>query len=365
MRKTLLTITLLLTLFISETYAQVVFRINDFSEKYTVIHTIDNITQENSAEYFILYSKSDNQMNKPLLEYGEISLRDYAIKHAVKAPVMTYKNMYQSNFYQGEDYNFDGVKDIIILDPGEEDEGCYTSQQNANIFISNANGTFYYNQPLSDKFNESMCLRRAILFTIPENKEICFSQSGGAYSEYSEFYKFENDTLRLFKTNDLNHQNFLYSNNVEKQLKDGKWVTIKSHRFFLSEEKPEPILSFDTENNKGKVFVFGDTFYVNGKDSNSLYYAFMIDNDVVEFAFPDDPEKADKMRFRLKKSKNRQELEFNSGTIVYTIYETSTSLGIKVNVNGKEHDWKGNLSNKKGSLNNLNPEIHNNLDIVN
>lgn len=362
--KNLFTTVILSVFFISVTKAQDIFRINDFSEKYTLIYIIDNIPEKNSPEYFLLYDKTDKQLNKPLLGYGDAKLKKHAVKHRLKASEILYKDMPQANFQRCADYNFDGVKDIIIYDPEIEEEGCYVPKQHANIFISRTSGMFYYNKSLSDNFNKTVCLKNSSFYPIPEKQEICLEQKGSAFSHYYEYFKFESDTLRLIRKSSVQYKSMLYWSCTNTELQNGEWITSNSLKFFMREENPEAILSFDTSNGKGKVFLFKDTFYVNKKDTENLYYVFLIDDETIEFAYPDDPEKADNMRFRLKDNDNGKELKFNSGKVIYTIYETAESVGIRMNVNGKEHDWKAKLSSKKGSLDNLIPNTLNNVDIL-
>jgi len=116
------------------------------------------------------------------------------------------------------------------------------------------------------------------------------------------------------------------------------------------EEDRKEVLSFKIAKNQKelKLLVL---------DDETLHYAFLKPNGVVEFSYPIGAIE-DSNHFTI--SQNEDKLSFDSGNnsnITYQIYEERKQgallrVGVLVTVNGKEYDLKGDINSLKGSLSN-------------
>ncbi|HEY1192748.1 XAC2610-related protein [Flavobacterium sp.] len=318
--------------------AQKAYVINDFMKGYT-LYFVKQSKDSKTDEYYKLI---ENQTNKTVLEYGKNELSKLAISKIAKNTV--FKSILEPNIRILGDVNFDGRADIIIFNNEiNDDEGCYTPQATAYIFINKSN-SFVLSKSISDLYYNSSCVRGGSFEIDSKNKRLITSSSGGAALHVCSYYSVSGIEAKeecTFEEDGYSPSPF--STITGKKRKDNNWISFSSLSVY--EPNLDEVVAFDTKNGKGRIILF--------KSKSVLYYAFQ-QNDAykfVSFAYPSDPEKATKAIFKFRKQDANYELEFNSGTIKYVLYETSSDFGIKIYVNGKLSDWQGTA--KKGSLSKL------------
>ncbi|MCC9062356.1 XAC2610-related protein [Flavobacterium piscisymbiosum] len=317
--------------------AQKAYIINDFMKGYTLYFAQQTVKSE-TKEY---YKLTENESKKTVLEYGAKELSKSQISKTAKTVV--FKSITDPNIRVLGDVNFDGRPDVVIHETEAIDDGCYTPQATAHIFI-NTSTSFISSQSISDVYNDANCMRGGSFDIDTKNRRLITTSLGGAALHGIEHYSVSGTEAKLLSSfeEDGFTQTPFYKITGKKWEKN-KYIPFTS----LSVYEPDldKLLVFDTKNGKGRILLF--------KVDNVLYYAFRQNDEYkfVSFAHPVSPEKANKAVFKFRKQNTGNELEFNSGNIKYTIYETSNSVGIKINVNGKISDWQG--IGKKGTLSSL------------
>jgi len=331
---------LIVTFICSGIYSQKAFLADDFLKGHRLYYVQDSQDGE-VIEYYLL---SEIITGDVVLEYGTSSISTPRVKDIART--ISYKNIKDINIRLTGDINFDGIEDIVIDDPEILDEGCYIPLKNSNLFISQ-NGKYVYSADISSLYNGAYCLRGGSFTVATDKEQIITSASGGA--ALHSFAVYEIDGIHTKKVGEFVEDGFknpVFLEITGKQLVDDVWKDIDLK--IVPEECLEKVLSFDTKNGKGSILLF--------LHDNILYYAFKQSDGYISFAHPSHPDKADKATFTLSEESDGYELEFKSGTIKYTIYETENLIGITIDVNGKITDWSGNLSSKVGDLKRLEGE---------
>ncbi|MCR4033083.1 MULTISPECIES: XAC2610-related protein [Flavobacterium] len=316
--------------------AQKAYLVNDFMKGYTLLF----VTQTTGTKIKQYYKLTENESKKMVLEFGLKELSKPTILKTAK--ITAFKNISESHIHILGDANFDGRQDICIYETEAYDEGCYTPQATAHVFI-NLPTSFVESPSISDVYNSANCMRGGSFDIDTKNKRLITWSLGGAAlhgcSQYSvsgikakEECYFEEDGFGASP----------FSQITGKKLENNKWVPFTSLSLYEEGLEEDKLLAFDTKNGKGRIILF--------KVNNVLYYAFQQNDQYkfISFAHPSSPEKASKATFKFRKQNSTSELEFNSGSIKYIIYETTNAFGIRIYVNGKLSDWQGTA--KQGSL---------------
>lgn len=317
--------------------AQKAYIINDFMKGYTLYFAQQTVKSE-IREY---YKITENQSKKIVLEYGAKELSKPQISKTART--VAFKSITDKNIRVLGDVNFDGRPDVVIHETEAIDDGCYTPQATAHIYV-NTSTSFISSQSISDVYNGANCMRGGSFDIDTKNKRLITTSLGGAALHGIEHYSVSGTEAKLLSSfeEDGFTQTPFYKITGKKWEKN-KYVPFAS----LSVYEPDldKLLVFDTKNHKGRILLF--------KVDNVLYYAFRQNDEYkfVSFAHPVSPEKANKAVFKFRKQNTGNELEFNSGNIKYILYETPNAVGIKINVNGKISDWQG--MGKKGTLSSL------------
>lgn len=309
--------------------AQKAFIINDFIKGYT-LNFISDSTNSRVKEY---YKLTVNESKKTVLEYGAKELSSSQISKTAKT--ISFKNIDGKNIRVLGDVNFDGRPDIIIFDTEIQNEGCYNPIATANIFINLPSG-FVSSPSISSVYNNAYCMRGGSFKINPQYKQIITSSLGGAANHGIEHYSVTGKEAKILSSfEEDGFANSPFTQITGKRWENNKYVSFSSLSLYEPNLGKNKLLAFDTKNGKGRVILF--------KADNILYYAFQQNDEYqfVSFAHPSSPEKADKAIFKFRKQDSGYELEFNSGTIKYLLYETPDGVGIKININGKIADWQG------------------------
>lgn len=317
--------------------AQKAYLIHDFMKGYT-LYFVRHTSNSEIKEY---YKLTENESKKIVLEYGAKEMSKSQISKTAK--IVGFKSIPDKHIRVLGDVNFDGRPDVVIHETEAIDDGCYTPQATAHIFI-NTSTSFISSQSISDVYNDANCMRGGSFDIDTKNRRLITTSLGGAALHGIEHYSVsgtETKLLSSFEEDGFTQTPFFKI--TGKKWEKNKYIPFTS----LSVYEPDldKLLVFDTKNGKGRIILF--------KVDKVLYYAFRQNDEYkfVSFAHPVSPEKANKAVFKFRKQNTGNELEFNSGNIKYTIYETSNSVGIKINVNGKISDWQG--TGKKGTLSSL------------
>ncbi|WP_427875611.1 XAC2610-related protein [Flavobacterium sp. MMS24-S5] len=316
------------------TNAQKAYVVNDFLKGYT-LYFAKQTKNSKTEEYYRL---TENQTKKTVLEYGSKQLSKSELSKTAK--ITTFKSIPESNIRVLGDVNFDGRTDVIIFNNEKnDDEGCYTPQATAYIFI-NMSDSFVLSNSISDLYYNSFCVRGGGFEIDAKNKRLITSSSGGAALHVCSYYSVSGLEAKEECTFEEDGYSFPFLKITGKKRKGNDFIPFSTLSVY--EPNLEKVVSFDTKNGKGRIILF--------KHNGILYYAFRQNDEYkfVSFAHPSSPEKADKAGFKFRKQNTAYELEFNSGSIKYIIYESATDIGIKIYVNGKLSDWQG--TSKKGSL---------------
>lgn len=328
---------LLLVTGFNNLHAQKAYIVNDFLKDYSLYFVREDTKQE-IKEY---YKLTENTSKKTVLEFGAKELSKPQISKTAKTAV--FKSIPEKNIYLLGDVNFDGREDILINETEiYDDEGCYNPKPASRIFINNVT-EFEYNESITTIYEGANCLRGGSFDIDSKYKKLITSSSGGAAIHGYEHYSVSGKTAKLIsKFEEDGFYPSPFSKITGKKLENNKWVSFTSLSLYEEGLEKNKLLAFDTKNGKGRIILF--------KADDVLYYAFQQNDEYkfVSFAHPSIPEKADKALFKFKKQKSGYELEFNSGSIKYIIYETTNEVGIKIYVNEKLSDWQG--ITKTGSL---------------
>lgn len=316
--------------------AQKAYLINDFMKGYT-LYFVRQISESEIKEY---YKLTENESNKTALEHGAKELSKPQISKTAKT--ITFKSIADNNIRILGDVNFDGRQDIIIFGTELFDEGCYSPQATSNIFI-NTPGGFIFSPSISIVYDNAYCMRGGSFKIDSKYKRIITSSLGGAALHGVEYYSVIDKEAKMLSS--FEEDGFAqgpFSKITGKRWENNKYVPFTSLSIYEPSLRESKLLAFDTKNGKGRILLF--------KADNILYYAFQQNDEYkfISFAHPVSPEKVSKAVFKLRKQNAGYELEFNSGNIIYTIYETTSGTGIKINLNGKISDWQG--TGKEGTL---------------
>jgi len=314
--------------------AQKAYLVDDFLKGYT-LYFVKQTKNSKTEEYYRL---TENQTKKMVLEYGSKELSKSELSKTAK--ITAFKSIVDPNIRVLGDVNFDGRADIIIFNNElNDDEGCYSPQATAYIFINMPN-SFVLSNSISDLYYNAFCVRGGGFEIDTKNKRLITSSSGGAAFHVCSYYSVSGMEVKEECTYDEDGYSYPFLKITGKKRKDNDFVSFSTLSVY--EPNLDNLLSFDTKNGKGRVVLF--------KHKDILYYAFRQNDEYqfVSFAHPSSPEKADKATFKFRKQNAASELEFSSGTIKYIIYETANDFGIRIYVNGKLSDWQG--ISKEGSL---------------
>ncbi len=295
-------------------------------------YTIDNFSDKYYAKFIIEKDVENN--NKNFIKGTVIIFSKLSKKKIISVP-----SYYEPDIIS-QDFDFDGIKDLAVMDRGSSCYGGPTYQ----IFLEKKNQLIH--SPEFTRLAQEYCG----MFQIdPETKTIKTStKSGYCWHEFSTF-KIINDIPKpiLIVVEDVKDFPF-FTKTVIKWDGDKKSETIKKIIDFNSDAVNE-VLVFNLNKNGKKVVVFN--IY-----NETLYYALIKTDNSVEFYFPIGWRNK-KQNFIINDSKN--ELTFANKEATYRIYEkrengTIKAVGIIININGKNYDLKGNLNSIKGTLKNVN-----------
>lgn len=328
-------ILILVALFPLYLFGQYQYTIHDFSEKYfgklVILEGSEKDLEKKGS--ISIYSKS-TQKELVHLE-SESLIFDLDGKGEVKTNVVELPYGEQSILIS-QDFNFDGNKDIAIMDGLNS---CYHGPS-FQVYLEQSGELTH--SPEFTRLAQEYC---GMFQVDSRTKSIHTSvKSGCCWHEYSTF-KVVNNIPKpiLIKEEDATEFPF-YTLKVQSWQSDKKTEFIKK-TLDLTGEGISVIMSFQLEKSKKKLLLFT----INNR---TLNYALLKEDGLVEFNYPletvyQNPD------FNINDSADL--LMFSNGSASYQVYEnrkngSSQEIGILVQVNGKNYDQKGDIHTLKGSL---------------
>ena len=316
-------ILLLGLLTVSETYGQVTFTIDNFSDDYYGKLYIKDTTEVFSEGWVAIYNKkTKKQLIKVESEELTFTLHD----GKVKANIQELPYGEQSSIIYA-DFNFDGKKDFALMD-GQF--SCYHGPS-FQVYLASGNG-FKYDIEFSRLAHEYCGM-----FNVDyETKTIStMTKSGCCWHEYSDF-KVENNFPVEVKVVEegLNPMIGFIWDYVEKNRVNGKMVEKKYSLFDTEMGRENTFYSFEFSNEKKMRLVVNEA-------GNNVYYVFTDKNNIVEMLYMDE--------FRYSKQENAIWFE-NAQKTTYKITSTGIIVTLK---NGKVINMQAKPGTIKGSLNKL------------
>ncbi len=319
--------TLLLFLF-NLTFAQTTFKVDNFSKAYYGKIFISDTSEVFSKGWVAIYDKKTNKRIIKV-ESDELALSLHNGKALANIKQLPYGEQSQIMY---EDYNFDGIKDFAIND-GQN--SCYHGPSFV-IYLSTKTG--FKPSPDFTSLAQEYCGMFQVDYK--EKKLSTMTKSGCCWHQYSEFIV-ENNKPKVIKIVEDSQMGFPYNNYTEQNW-DGKKMVMKTKRMITLDENEgiKTILSFTVDKNKKKVVLFNH-------NDRTLNYVLIDKNDEVEFSYPintvyQNPD------FNFDKKNNT--VTFKNKNVVYTIYDSSNTVGITIVTGGKTYNWTGNKTTKKGKL---------------
>ncbi|MGM5630173.1 hypothetical protein O2K51_04660 [Apibacter raozihei] len=319
--------------------AQQGYRIQDFSEDFYVEGISLDTTSYRTDFYWEIFSKASG---KKLFQTGDKTLMEkFTSRYTTNLHEISKNNIRLPLSIQ-EDFNFDGYPDLVAFDDHQSEEGCY--HDGGTVYLWD-NHSWTKNEELSEFYSEAYCYRSGYLTVDPVTQTLITRNKYSYREAIDEEYVWENKKLKKVKTVLYSLDEYTFYKIDEKRLTGSGW---KEYTYRSLEENAEnytACLSFEVENGKGRVVLF---IY-----KNSLYYSFLNPESQVDFSYPAGENKVIQQKFTLQQGPQLHSLSFSSGSVTYTICESDTNSGIRIQLKGKDYFWKAKKQSWKGSLKNL------------
>lgn len=336
MKQLLVSITFFILSF--NTYSQIEYKIEDFSDTYYTVFIMDEIQKEEVFKNgtMLVFNKKTGQT---LIEV-ECESAIFESKFTAGSKKITVPYESQSSFLY-IDFNFDGRKDIAIQQQYSSKGPSYT------IYIAKNAGF-----ELDSEFTDLIQSCQGNWDLDPDSDKIYTRSSGGCCWHSHSTYSVQNGRPVLISES-VEHIDFAYTITTTKHFKDGKMVETVEKIINLEQDGISLLMSFDLKDKNKKVVLFN----INDR---TLNYALVGEEDVVEFNYPVETIYANP-DFTLMNGSN--DLLFKNNNAEYKIYQINasgkiTAIGIVVKVNGKTYDLKGDITTLKGSLSKI-PKLDN------
>lgn len=339
-------------LFVSfKSFAQLTFRIDDFSDEYYgKVHVADT-SEVFYKGWVAVYEKGTN---KQLIKVESDRLYFQLHNGKVKANILESPYGEQSLLIY-DDFNFDGVKDFAISNGSQSCKGG----PSFDIYLCD-NGKFAYSKGFSRLANDYCGM-----FTVDAKKKRIhtMTKDGCCWHQYSEFMV-ENNEPKVLRIEEFDgYGQGHYAMVVTEQTWNGKQMEKKvTERTIsgglLSFEYGGIMFAFELEN--GKKLLFLEDHGTDGS-YDIARYTFVDAKGKVELEYPDayESRKFDRLVFTDEDGKNSSvSCSFSNGNAKYMVYDydfgtSERKVGIKVTVNGKTYDMKGKPATAKYRLGNV------------
>lgn len=320
-------------------FSQIQLEIDGFSDKYKGVLTIEkgfedevfkkgNISIVQKVTNDRLIDIDSDELTFDIDENGNVKTNVLEIPYGEQSIIIY------------EDFNFDGIKDLAVMD-GQH--SCYHGPS-FQIYLEIDNKLVF-----SSEFT-SLAQEYCGMFQVDyKTKTIhTMTKSGCCWHQFSEF-KVVDNILKPIHIVEENAMAFPFHTTKITKWTDEKEIVKIKKTIDLQNEGIKVLYSFNLVKNNKKVIVFN----INDR---TLNYALIRKDGTVEFSYPLETiyKKPD-----FKISSYNDQLTFKNENAIYKIYqkqngERINAIGIKVHVDNKLYDLKGDLSSLKGNLKNIN-----------
>jgi len=323
--------TILLTILTMLTFAQKVFKVDNFSKDYYGKIQISDTSEVFTKGWVAIY---DRKTNKQLIKVtsDELALELHDGKAVANIKELPYG---EQSLIMYDDFNFDGKKDFAVCD-GQN--SCYHGPS-FKIYLA-ANNGFLYNKDFT-RLAQEYC---GMFNVDSEAKKIyTMTKSGCCWHEFSEFIVVNNKPKPIKIETEEQDMPF---NITTQEIWNGKSMVKKSIKTIdTDQEGIEVILSFKIPQNDKEIILYN----INDR---TLNYALVKKDSTVEFSYPietvyQNPD------FEFDSTTNNLAVTFKNKTAHYQVYDRPNEIGITINSDGKTYNWVGDLNTKKGSLDRL------------
>lgn len=318
-------------------YGQTEYLINDFSDKFYAKILIDTNWNENLNKQgdIIIIRKEDN---KEIIEqfFQDSYIRFF--QEAKSDSTGLIMSINQNDVLDYVDANFDGKKDLKILDRNGNNHYFYS------VYI-NRDSTFVFDS----LFSEANSYFDREVDSI--NKTIYTSNHNGYNFSGTTFKIKDGAVISFVKTRSetsyfLPFVEIITTEIFENEKSNKSFERIINTDFY--DERKNTILSFKLIDSKKNVLLYSI-------DNHRLYFILTKDDRIIEFYYPND-EVSKEQDFQISKSAN--ELSFISNGAKYTVFQDSNStkvesIGLIINRNGENFEYKGDANSLKGNLNDI------------
>ena len=326
-------------------FGQTKIEINRFSKKYKGVLTVEK-GFENEIFKKGTISIIDSKTQEQIIEINSDELTfDLDNNGNVKTNIVELPYGEQSIIIY-QDFNFDGIKDLAIMD-GQH--SCYHGPS-FQVYLEIKDRLV-----LSSEFTRLAQEYCGMFQTDYESKTIhTMTKSGCCWHQFSTFKVINNVPEPISITEE--GSDFPFRIITTTQWNNGKKTKEIEKIIDLQQEGVAKIHSFTLASNQKQVVL-----YII--DNRILNYALIRPDKTVEFSYP--IETIDKNP-DFKINKRADSLTFKNKDAVYKIYETHlqnkvVAIGIMVQVAGKSYNLKGNLTSLKGSLKDIKATTLNNV----
>lgn len=317
MKTLLTTAAIFLTLVVAadRSFAQQTFTVDDFSDRYNAKVYISNTDEVFSEGWIAVFDKrTKKQLIKVEAEELSFTLREGKLASNIKE--LPYG---EQSLLMYEDYNFDGVKDLALMD-GQN--SCYHGPS-YQVYLATKTG--FRQSPAFTRLAQEYCG----MFSVDEKaKKIrTMTKSGCCWHQTSEFVVQNNVLVATKILEEGMGPNGLAWDYVEKNRIGGKMVEKTYSLFNAQDLEPKVIFSFELRN-KDKLRLIAQ--------DGMLSYVFTDKDDKVELVFVESFEYL----------KNDNTLRFANGRTIYKIKPD----GISTVHAGRSIDTPAAAETRKGTL---------------
>ena len=344
MKKYTTLILLIISLF---SFGQTEYLIDGFSEKYIGKLNIeagqeDEVFKKGAISISLKSSKKEiikiesEELTFELNEGGEVKTNVLELQYGEQSLIIS------------QDFNFDGVKDLAIMD------GYFSCYHGPSFQIYLEVNNELKHSPEFTRLAQEYC---GMFGVDNETKTIkTMTKSGCCWHQSSTFKLVNNVPKPILIIEDSFLDYPYYTSKIIEWVNGKENITIEKS-FNIEDKDVIELLSFKLVKSQKKVVLFS----VNNR---GLSYVLLKSKNIVEFNFP--PNDIDEVsNFEINEAENQ--LTFKNKKASYQIYERRKAgvvyaIGVLVIVDGKEYDLKGELSSVKGSLSAIPKEKLENVD---
>ncbi len=313
------------------TFAQITFRVKDFSNDYYGKVSIEDTSQVFSKGWVAIY---DKKTNKQLIKVVSDEL---ALSYDEDDKIAVNINENYNVAYGGiqsliiyDDFNFDGIKDFAIED-GQN--SCYHGPS-YKVYLVTAKG-LQYNSVFT-----ALAQEYCGMFEVDhkEKKLRTSTKSGCCWHQFSEFIV-ENNEPKTVEIVEEDATFLPYIVQTTKTWHNGKMTKTSETTVDWGQEGIQKIFSFTLEKSRKKVVLF--------HYSDEPHYVLLSKDGTVEFSHSKD------FRIEFDVNATYNAILFNNKGTQYKIYEYlkgTGKVGVEVTFGRKVYNLAGDINSKIGSL---------------